>query len=117
MNIEQIAALGTLETDLGEWAPKPTAVTEGVRERSVTIWEGPGIDVGLWECTPGTFTARRDTYTESCVFLSGHATLEDEHGSIEYRAGDVLVTPQGWVGLWHVHETVRKVYVITAGAQ
>lgn len=114
MDIEQIASLAPLDADLGSWAPKPTAVTEGVMERSLTIWEGPGVDIGLWECTPGTFSARRDTYTESCVILAGHVTLEDSHGSMEYRAGDALVTPQGWVGLWHVHETVRKVYVINS---
>lgn len=117
MDIAQIAALAPLDLDLGPWAPKPTAVTDGVMERSLTIWEGPGIDVGLWECTTGSFSARRDTYTESCVILAGHVTLEDAHGSIEYRAGDVLVTPQGWVGLWHVHETVRKVYVINSAAE
>lgn len=87
MDIEQIASLAPLDADLGSWAPKPTAVTEGVMERSLTIWEGPGVDVGLWECTPGTFSARRDTYTESCVILAGHVTLEDSHGSMEYRAG------------------------------
>jgi uncharacterized cupin superfamily protein len=114
MQIEQIAALATLDTDLGEWSPKPTAMTEGVMERSVAIWEVRGIEVGLWECTPGSFSARRDGFTESCVLLAGHVTLEDAAGSIDYRAGDVLVTPQGWVGTWHVHETVRKVYVINA---
>lgn len=115
MDIHQIAALATSDTDLGEWASKPTAITDGVMERSLTIWDVPGIEVGLWECTPGTFTARRDNYTESCVVLAGHVTLEDSGGSVEYRPGDVLVTPMGWVGIWHVHETVRKVYVINSG--
>ncbi len=114
MDINQIASLATLNADLGDWAPKPTAITDGVMERSATIWEVAGIDVGLWECTPGSFSSRRDTFTESCVILAGHITIEDSSGSIEYRPGDVLVTPMGWVGIWHVHETVRKVYVIIA---
>lgn len=114
MDIEQISSLVPLNADLGEWAPKPTALTGGVMERSVTIWEVPGIDVGLWECTPGSFSARRDTFAETCVVLSGHFTIEDTGGSVSYRPGDVLVTPQGWAGTWHVHETVRKVYVINA---
>ena len=112
MDITQIASLATMDADLGEWVPKPTALTDGVQERSVAIWETPGIEVGLWECTPGSFSSRRDTFTESCVVLAGHFTIEDSAGSIDYRAGDVLVTPMGWVGTWHVHETVRKVYVI-----
>lgn len=114
MDITQIASLATADADLGEWAPKPTAITDGVMERSVAIWEVPGIEVGLWECTPGSFGSRRDTFSESCVVLAGHFTIEDSSGSVEYRAGDVLVTPMGWVGTWHVHETVRKVYVINA---
>lgn len=114
MDINQIASLATVDADLGEWAPKPTAITDGVMERSVAIWEVPGIEVGLWECTPGSFGSRRDTFSESCVVLSGQFTIEDSSGSVEYRAGDVLVTPMGWVGTWHVHETVRKVYVINA---
>ena len=117
MDINQIASLATLNVDLGEWATKPTAITDGVMERSTTIWESTGIDVGLWECTPGSFGARRDTYTESCVVLAGHFTIEDASGSVEYRAGDVLVTPMGWVGTWHVHETVRKVYVINSTSE
>jgi uncharacterized cupin superfamily protein len=114
MDITQIASLATLDADLGEWAPKPTAITPGVMERSVTIWETPGIDVGLWECTVGSFTSRRDTFSESCVVLAGHFTIEDASGAVDYLPGDVLVTPMGWVGTWHVHETVRKVYVINA---
>jgi uncharacterized cupin superfamily protein len=114
MDIQQIAALATSEIDLGEWASKPTAITDGVMERSVSIWEAAGIEVGLWECSPGSFAARRDTYTESCVVLAGRFTIEDSSGSVEYSPGDVLVTPMGWVGTWHVHETVRKVYVINS---
>lgn len=114
MDIRQIASLAPAEADLGSWAPKPTALTDGVMERSITIWEAPGIDIGLWECTAGSFAARRDTYTESCVLLSGRVTIEDSYGSIDYGPGDVLVTPMGWVGTWHVHELLRKVYVINS---
>lgn len=28
------------------------------------------------------------------------------------EAGDLLVMPSGWRGVWHVHEPVRKVYVV-----
>lgn len=117
VNIEQIAAHAVADLELGEWSPKPTALTPGVQERLVELWSVPGIDVGVWECTPGSFSARRDTYSETCVLVTGHVTLVDELASIDYRAGDVLVTPQGWVGVWHVHETVRKVYVINSGKQ
>lgn len=103
--------------EVGPHTAKPTALTADVTEAVAALWAdaGQGIDVGIWECTPGTFTARRDDYTEVCVLLSGRVTLEvDGQDPLTLSAGDYFVTPRGWVGTWHVHETVRKVYVIVA---
>jgi uncharacterized cupin superfamily protein len=112
--VSQVSAQDLLALDAGAFAPKPTSTTEGQLERSLEIWSGgPGkLEVGLWDCTPGRFTATRDGYTELCYFLSGHVTVEDADGRRDYRAGDLLVMPEGWTGTWDVHEQVRKVYVI-----
>ncbi|MBK0421694.1 DUF861 domain-containing protein [Leucobacter sp. CSA2] len=103
------AAHDTAAADLGQHAPKPTAVTAGLTEASVTTWsEGP-ITTGLWECTPGTFTAERAGYTEICTILSGRVTIEVEGQSPEeFGPGDVMVMPSGWKGVWIVHEPLRK---------
>jgi uncharacterized protein len=100
--------------DLGAAAAKPTALTPGLMEAATSLWEqqGRGVDVGVWECTPGVFTARRDGYTEVCQLLSGRVTITVDGGEpVTLTAGDTLVMPSGWVGTWDVHETVRKVYV------
>jgi uncharacterized cupin superfamily protein len=98
---------------LGEYAAKPTAVTPGQVEASLALWEGmPGVESGVWEASPGTFTATRDGYHEVCVVVSGRVTVTEDGGEpIELAAGDLFVTPAGWSGVWEVHERLRKVYV------
>lgn len=111
--VATVAALAPLARDLGPFAPKPTALEEGVLEASDSLWSIPGVDAGYWECTPGRFSATREGYAEVCQFLSGRVTIEVEgEEPVTFGAGDTLVTPSGWRGVWHVHETVRKLYVI-----
>ncbi|SFR70966.1 hypothetical protein SAMN05428970_1084 [Agromyces sp. CF514] len=111
-SIATVAGLDPLARDLGARTPKPTATTDGVLEASATLWARAGLDVGYWECTPGRFTATRDGYTEICQFLEGRVVIEvDGEAPITLGAGDTLVMPSGWRGVWHVLETVRKLYV------
>lgn len=90
--------------------PKPTSLT-GQSESLLTVWDAGSASLGIWECEPGIFTATRDGYDETCVIMSGRATLTSEDGtSVTVGPGDVVVTPRGWNGTWEVHETCRKVY-------
>ena len=94
---------------------KPTALTPDLLEASATVWDSPDgrTSVGVWECSKGSFTARRDGYTEICQLLAGSVTVDTDGGSsVTLHAGDTLVMPDGWSGVWHVHEPVRKTYVI-----
>lgn len=111
--IKTYGITGSLDAQMGPHAPKPTAVTEGQTEASLSIWEGGKISTGLWECTPGTFTATRDGYTEICTILTGTVTIEVEgEENVTYGPNDVIVMPSGWAGLWHIHETVGKHFTI-----
>lgn len=95
------------------FAPKPTAITPGQVEASLALWHGmPGVESGVWEASPGTFTATRDGYHEVCYVVAGSVTVTEDGGApIELAAGDLFVTPAGWRGTWMVHEALRKVYV------
>ncbi|WP_336652645.1 MULTISPECIES: cupin domain-containing protein [unclassified Leucobacter] len=105
------AAHNTAAAELGAHAAKPTALTEGLTEAAVSTWSNGRIDTGLWECTPGDFTAERNGYTEICTILSGRVTLEVEgQQPEEFGPGDVMVMPSGWKGVWRVHEPLRKHY-------
>jgi uncharacterized cupin superfamily protein len=98
---------------LGEPMPKPTSATRQ-REAVLPVHESDGaIDIGIWECEPGEFTATHDDDTEVCQILSGSATVTGEDGaSTLVSAGSLLVLPVGWRGRWTVHETIRKTYVV-----
>ncbi|MCU1437077.1 MAG: hypothetical protein JWP66_164 [Naasia sp.] len=117
--VATIAQTDPLSLDLGERRAKATATTPDVREADTAIWTDPtrGTEAGFWECTPGTFPARRDGYTEICQFLSGAVRIEvDGEEPVLLGPGDTLVMPSGWVGTWHVLETVRKLYVTVPDA-
>jgi uncharacterized cupin superfamily protein len=67
---------------------------------------------GTWEAEPGSWSV---DYTENeyCHILSGHSLLRDAQGAERHlRAGDHLVIPAGFKGVWEVLQTTRKIYVI-----
>ena len=93
---------------------KPTSLT-GQTESSVTLWESTDglVEVGVWECTPGTFTAFRDGYDEIALIVSGTATVTGDDGeTVNAEPGSTLVQANGWRGTWVVHETIRKTYIL-----
>lgn len=106
--------------DVGAFSPKPTSVTEGQIEASVSLWESEDgkTKIGVWECTPGQFTADRSASAEYCHILSGAATVSNKDGEIvrDIKAGDLLVLPIGWKGEWVIHEHMRKLYMMVAPA-
>jgi hypothetical protein len=95
---------------------KATTLTEGQQEASTLLWSSPdgNTRIGVWECTPGRFTADRTAAGEYCLILSGRAevTNADGGGSRLIGAGDLLVLPQGWIGEWEIVEHIRKIYVV-----
>jgi hypothetical protein len=100
---------------LGEFSLKPTSLTKDQREASTTLWvSNDGLmEIGVWECTPGRFTANREAAAEFCHFLSGRIEMRHADGTRKLLgAGDALMLPRGWKGEWNILETTRKIYVI-----
>ena len=47
------------------------------------------------------------------MILQGSADIETEDGDrLVVKPGDVLVTPKGTKGVWHVHEPIVKFFAI-----
>jgi len=114
-----LEAFGDLSaTPVGEFKPKPTTLTDGQTEAVSILWSSAdeSTSIGVWECTPGRFTADRTAAGEYCHIISGRATVKnsDGTGSRDIGAGDLLVLPQGWTGEWTIHEHMRKLFVIDA---
>lgn len=78
------------------------------------VGEFTGLEVGVWEMTPGTMT---DTEADEVfVVLSGRATVEFADGSdtLHIGPGDLVRLAQGAQTVWTVSETLRKVYLTGA---
>jgi uncharacterized protein len=98
---------------LGAPAPRANPIKGEPHESSAELWVHNGLNVGVWEATPGSFPASRDGYDEVFICLSGAATMTGNDGvRYDLSPGSVLLTPAGFTGRWDVSETFRKVYCI-----
>jgi uncharacterized cupin superfamily protein len=106
-----------LSLDIGALAPKPTSIEGEQQEAALTLWTSADgkMETGIWECTPGRFTADRSDNAEICHILSGRVTLHNADGtSQEIGVGEMFALPLGWRGEWTIHEQTRKIYTMIA---
>ncbi|MGD0069548.1 MAG: cupin domain-containing protein [Streptosporangiaceae bacterium] len=79
-----------------------------------TVFDGADGFFAIWACDAGVFPRVKDKRGSFMYIISGDATIVDEDGtSHELTADSVLLLPFGWVGTWHIRETIRKVYLHT----
>lgn len=110
--------LALADMKLDDFAPKPTTIEGDQKEATRTLWQSPDgkLEIGIWECTPGRFTADRSQAAEFCHFLSGAVEMRHADGRVERLGpGDALMLPRGWKGEWHLLEQTRKIYVFYTG--
>ena len=104
-----------LSAALDDWGPRAGADSGEPQMSGTVFYKGNGVEVGIWECTPGGWAIQDRPDHETVQILAGRARLTDADGtSVELTAGDVLPPPQGWSGRWDILETVRKLYVTAA---
>lgn len=102
-----------LDGALEPWGVRGGADTGDPQTSGITFFEGHGVTVGVWECTPGGWTILDRTDTETMLLLAGAVTITPLDGDpVDLVEGDVFVLPTGWSGRWDVTETVRKLYVL-----
>jgi uncharacterized cupin superfamily protein/protein tyrosine phosphatase (PTP) superfamily phosphohydrolase (DUF442 family) len=96
---------------IGPWPPHGALAGEPVAA-GLVLSSDDLVETGVWECTPGRFTSRRDGTCEMMHFVAGAGTLTDADGTAhEIRPGTARFLPDGWSGEFHITETVRKTYV------
>ena len=99
--------------DLAHEPYGPDQAVEGEPAWALVEWGAfKGVEVGVWECTPGVFTDVEAD--EVFVVLAGRATVEFVEPAlqpIEVEPGDTVRLAEGMRTVWHVHETLRKVYL------
>lgn len=87
------------------------AVTGQPRTAVANLGEFGGLEVGVWEMTPGVM---RDVESEEIfVVLVGSATVDFDDGTTPLRLqpGDLVRLAAGARTVWTVTETLRKVYL------
>lgn len=97
-----------------EHAPvSPEQVVDGAPTvGEVVLGEVAGVEIGVWECTPGVSTDIE--VDEVSMVISGRARIDfvaPPLPSIELGPGDVFRLEAGMKTVWTVMETLRKVYV------
>ena len=105
---------GLATTEIGPFSPKPTSIEGNQMEAARALFESEdgSLQIGIWECTPGRFTADRSLSSETCYIISGLVEMRRADGEVrKLGPGDLLVLPQGWKGEWRIIETTRKLYV------
>jgi len=93
--------------------PVAVPLGEPVAVTSVTCVErNDGVETGIWECTPGRWR-RQLEQQEFCHCIKGRCTFTPDGGEpLTIEAGDALMLPANSTGIWDIHETVRKTYVL-----
>lgn len=89
----------------------PRTVLDGAPEAgSRALAAVAGVEVGVWEMSPGTATDVE--VDEVFVVLSGSATVTFADGeALDLRPGSVVRLRAGEHTTWAVRETLRKIYV------
>ena len=103
---------------LEDWPLQPEQILEGVPETSGIVLDSSAdgrVERGVWQHTPGVSTDVEAD--ELFVVVSGRATVTIEGGpTLELVPGTAAVLHAGDRTVWAVHETLRKVYQTTSGA-
>ena len=107
----EIPSADLAEKPLGQPSAEP--LTGEILARSQVFFDDPAITAGTWECEPGASRWEFLTRGEIIYVLSGRMTVEqDGEPAVELTAGSSCIFPIGWCGVWTVHDTLRKVFVV-----
>jgi uncharacterized cupin superfamily protein len=106
-----IPASDLAEKPLGQPSAEP--LTGDILTRAKVFLDIEKITSGTWECDPGASRWEFTTRGEVIYVLKGRMTVQEDGGDeVELTEGSSCIFPIGWKGVWTVHETLRKVFVV-----
>ena len=92
----------------------PSNILEGepsMRDNQLVSASHDGMQVGVWECAPGRFRWNFSC-DETAHILEGKATVTVGEQTVQLVPGSLVFFPVGTKSIWHVTETVKKVYFL-----
>ena len=88
-------------------------VLEGESKHRRFVFFRRDIVVEVYEAGPGKFRVEGSPYDEFIHVLEGELVLEGQDGTrSEYRAGDWLILPRGWIGTWENRGNYRELIAV-----
>jgi uncharacterized cupin superfamily protein len=112
VRVKPNSSIRAIALDLDTQPVAPDQTVSGRPRTAVhALTEFGGLEVGVWEMTPGVMSDVESD--EVFVVLSGSATVEfaDESETLHVQSGDVVRLTEGARTVWTVTETIRKVYL------
>ena len=111
MDAEKLAGLG-----LEEFEPFPKEMVLSGRSKHSyhTFFSGEEVVVEVYEAEPAKLKIDEPwPYDEFIYVLSGKLVLTDATGEVtQFVAGDSLVVPKGFLGIWEMQGNFRELVVI-----
>ncbi|MCC6988544.1 MAG: DUF861 domain-containing protein [Acidobacteria bacterium] len=102
-----------LSVELAPSAPPSRIVSGNPTCGEKIVVDREGLEIGIWEVTPGVFDSVKDGIGEVVQFMSGAGRIEHSDGTVSPIAPGVVVEfLPGWTGRWVVEQTTRKIYTI-----
>jgi uncharacterized cupin superfamily protein len=112
MNSDKIAGLGLVEEE--PFIP-PDQILEGAHKpRGAPLFQGDELVIEVYEDEPATFAITQPfPYDEFVMVVSGKLILTDAAGQVqEFVAGESLVVPKGFTGIWKMEGSYRELIAI-----
>jgi uncharacterized cupin superfamily protein len=107
----EIPAYELTEKPLGQPSAEP--LTGEILTRAQVFLDNETVTSGTWECEPGASRWEFTTRGEVIYVIKGSMTVhEDGDEPVLLTVGSSCIFPIGWKGVWTVHETLRKVFVV-----
>jgi len=111
LDAEKLAGLG-----LEEFEPFPEEIVLSGRSRHSyhTLFSGEEVVAEVYEAQPAKLKIDEPwPYDEFIYLLSGKLILTDTKGRVtQYVAGESLVVPKGFLGIWEMQGNFRELVVI-----
>jgi uncharacterized cupin superfamily protein len=111
LDVEKLAGLGLEEL---EPFPKEIVLSGRSKHSYHTFFSGEEVVVEVYEAEPAKLKIDEPwPYDEFIYVLSGKLVLTDARGEVtQFVAGESLVVPKGFLGIWEMQGNFRELVVI-----